>query len=236
MKYCPGGSIFIMKSTPRVPGGIQLMAIGYKYNYRKVLGFISTKGYRSTEPGDPYLSCYPDIYSNIYVFPVVSPHLLVRYFNACNAIENHNRMRKTDTALDQYWVTHSGYFRLATTLALGMGIIYVKILFCHGISQESEGGNISMGDYKNRTVYDFFDNIFPDYFGSLELNLPPITIDDRPRLHKISRHTLDLLPVDISVASENSLSTFTTLSDSIRLFLLPLNYNNPLRAIMKDEP
>ena len=225
-----------MKSTPRVPGGIQLMAIGYQYNYRKVLGFISTEGYGSTEPGDPYLSCYLDIYSNVYVFPIVSPHLLVRYFNACNAIENHNRMPKSDTALDKYWVTHSGYFRLATTLALGMGIIYVKILFCHGISKESEDRNISMREYNNRTVYEFFNNIFPDNFGSPELNLTPITIDDRTRLQKISRYTLDLLSVVISVASENSVSNLNTLSDSIRLFLLPFNYNNPLHTIMKDEP
>ena len=33
-----------MKSTPIVPGGIPLIKIGYKYNYRKVLGFIATEG------------------------------------------------------------------------------------------------------------------------------------------------------------------------------------------------
>ena len=30
MKYWPGGSYLITESTPRVPGGITLMAIGYK--------------------------------------------------------------------------------------------------------------------------------------------------------------------------------------------------------------
>ena len=42
MKYWPGGSYLVMKSTPRVPGGIPLVAIGYKYNSRKVLVFIDT--------------------------------------------------------------------------------------------------------------------------------------------------------------------------------------------------
>ena len=37
MKDFLGGSYLIMKSTPRVPGEITLLAIGYKYNYRKVL-------------------------------------------------------------------------------------------------------------------------------------------------------------------------------------------------------
>ena len=30
-----------MKSTPRVLGGRPIMAIGHKYNYRKILDFIA---------------------------------------------------------------------------------------------------------------------------------------------------------------------------------------------------
>ena len=83
-----GGSYLVMKSTPKVPGDRPLMAIGYKYNSRKVLGFISTGGVRSTEPGDPYLSLLRGIYSNVSACPVVRPHFICRYFNACNTIEN----------------------------------------------------------------------------------------------------------------------------------------------------
>ena len=88
----------------------------------KVLLFISTKGAGITEPGDPYLSRFLDIYSNILLRPVVHPHLLGRYFNACNATDNHNRMWQSDLALDKYLVTQSGYFILSTTVVLGMGI------------------------------------------------------------------------------------------------------------------
>ena len=37
IKYWPGGSYLVLKSTSRVPSDIPLMTIGYKYNYRKVL-------------------------------------------------------------------------------------------------------------------------------------------------------------------------------------------------------
>ena len=93
-------------------------------------------------------------------------------------------MRQYDIAIDKYWVTQSGYFRLSTTVALGMGITYGKLLLCHGISQESEDNTISTKEYNNRTVYDCFNNPFTDNFGSTILNLPPRTIDDRTCMHK----------------------------------------------------
>ena len=52
-------------------------------------------------------------------------------------------MRKSDIELGKYWVTQSGYLRLATTDGLGMGITDGKLLFCHGISQDSEDKTIS---------------------------------------------------------------------------------------------
>ena len=81
-----------MKSTPIFPAERPLLDIGYKSNSRKILGFIATEGAGINEPGDPYLSLFPDIFSNVSVRPVVHPHLLRRYFNACNTIDNHNRM------------------------------------------------------------------------------------------------------------------------------------------------
>ena len=62
------------------------------------------------------------MFSNVYVRPVVRPHFLGRYLNACNAIDNHNKIRKYGLALEKYWATNTGYFRLATTVALGMVI------------------------------------------------------------------------------------------------------------------
>ena len=89
-------------SDQTAPIGIPIMVIGYKYTFKKILGFISTEGDGSTEPGDPYLSRFPDMYCNVSVCPVVRPHFLGRCFNACNEIDNHNRMRQSDLALDKY--------------------------------------------------------------------------------------------------------------------------------------
>ena len=46
-------------------------------------------------------------------------------------------MRQSDIALDKCCVTQSGYFRLVTTVTLGMCITDGKLLFCLGISEES---------------------------------------------------------------------------------------------------
>ena len=154
MKYWLGGSYLVIKSNPIFTDKRPLLAIGYKYNSRKVLGFIATEGAESTESGDLYLSHFPDIFSSVYVRPLVHPHLLGRYFDTCNAIDNQNRIRKSDITLEKYWVTQSGYFRLATTVSLGMGITDGKLLYCHGVVEGNVDKKISNFEYNNRAVYD----------------------------------------------------------------------------------
>ena len=88
-------------------------------------------------------------------------------------------------------------------------------------------------DYNNRTVYECFNNTFPDDCGSPGLNPPPITIDGRPRRYKISSYTPDLLTSNIDVASENSVITLTTPYDSSLLLLLSSNDPNPPHSIKK---
>ena len=143
MKECTGGSYLVMEITKLVTSDKPLIDIGYQYNYRKFPGFIATEGAGSTEPGDPYLSCFSDIYSNVSVRPVSHTYFLGGNFNACNSIDNHNSMWQSDLAIDKYWATQSVHFRLATKVVLGMGITEGKILFCHDISEESVDKKIS---------------------------------------------------------------------------------------------
>ena len=56
-------------------------------------------------------------------------------------IDNHNRIQQYDLVIEKYWVTYGGYFILATTVELGFGITGGKLLFCHGISEESADKN-----------------------------------------------------------------------------------------------
>ena len=95
-------------------------------------------------------------------------------------------MRQSDLLLEKYWVTQSGYFRLATTVALGMGITDGKLLYCYGVAEGNKDKKISTLDFNNRTVYDCFNNPFTADCGSTDMHLPPITIDDRPPPHKRS--------------------------------------------------
>ena len=69
-------------------------------------------------------------------------------------------MRQSDQLLEKYWITQSGYFRLTTTVALGMGIADGKLLYCHGFAEGNEDKKVSTLEYNNRTVYDCFNNPF----------------------------------------------------------------------------
>ena len=88
-------------------------------------------------------------------------------------------------------------------------------------------------EYNIRAVYEWFNNPFPADFGSLAFNLPPITIFDITHLDKRPRYTPDLLPSDIYIASEKSMSTLNTPSDSPQLLVLTSDYPNHCHATKK---
>ena len=56
-----------------VPGDRPLIAIGYKYNARKVLSFIIIDNAGITNTGITYLSHYPDQFTNAAIRPVARP-------------------------------------------------------------------------------------------------------------------------------------------------------------------
>ena len=157
-----------------------------------------------------------------------------RYFNDCNAIDNQNRIRQSDTALEKYWVTQSGYFRTTTTVELDVGITDGKLLYCHGVAEVNEDKKILTLEYKNRTVHNCFNNPFTDNFGIPDTNLPPINFDDRPRPHNRALYTSDMTPANVSVVSENSFSTLTTPYDYPDL--LPSDDPNTIHVIKIDLP
>ena len=70
-KNWPGGSYLVLRSKPMVPGGRPLIAVSYKYNVQKVISFIVTNNAGSTKTGIPYLSKYPDQFTNVSIRPVV---------------------------------------------------------------------------------------------------------------------------------------------------------------------
>ena len=142
-------------------------------------------------------------------------------------------MSQSDPAVDKYWVTQSGYFRLATTVELGMMIIYGNIILCHGISEGSEDNIFLTREYNYRTVYECFNNNFLYDFVIPNFNLPPINIDNSPHPDIRYRYTPDLIPYAISVASEKSVSTLTTPSNSPQLPVVTSNDTKPHHSTNK---
>ena len=77
-----------------------------------------------------------------------------------------------------------------------------------------------------RTVYDWFNNPFPDDCGIPYFNLLIITSNNSPHLYKRARYAPDLLSDSIYVASEKSVSTFTTPYDDPKSLVLTYDDTN----------
>ena len=133
-------------------------------------------------------------------------------------------------------MTQSGYFRPETIVVLDMSIAYGKLLIGHGISEGSADKKFSTREYKNRMVYDCFNNTYTYDCSSPTTNIHTVTIDDTPCTNERSHCTPVLLPDEIYVASENSVSNFIVPYDSPQLIFLTSGYLNPHYAMKKYEP
>ena len=90
-KDWPGGSHLVLRSKHMVPGDRQIIAIGYNYNAQKVLYFIFADNAGSTNIGIPYLSKYPDQFTNGAIRPVALSLVMSKLFSAVNEVESHNK-------------------------------------------------------------------------------------------------------------------------------------------------
>ena len=88
MANFPGGTWIVMEGTTDKEGA-PLVAIGYKYNKKKVLSFITTRGAGSTKPGEPYVANFPDCFGNLCTRNVSRPQVLSEYFKYSNTIDVH---------------------------------------------------------------------------------------------------------------------------------------------------
>ena len=98
-KDWPGGSYLLLRSKPMVPGGRTLIAIGYNYNAWKVLSFIVTDKTWITKTGIPYLSKYPEKFTNVAIHPVARPLVMSKLFSAVNEVDSQKNSRQSDLVL-----------------------------------------------------------------------------------------------------------------------------------------
>ena len=71
-----------------------------------------------------------------------------------------------------------------------------------------------MVGYNDRTVYECFNNPFPDNFLRKYLNLPTMPIGNSTHPNKRAHYTAEPLPAEMYVAPGKSVITLTTPSDS----------------------
>jgi hypothetical protein len=114
LKEAPGGCWITMKGKP--PHGTDLLAIGYKYNIKRVLTFFATSVTRSTKAGTPYDMHVCDSYNNVCIRKVDRPAIVSQFFDYSNCIDSHNHLCQFELALEKRWFTRDPLFRLHTTL------------------------------------------------------------------------------------------------------------------------
>ena len=91
-----GGSYLRLNKNSKVSGYRPLISIGYKYNACRVLYFITTADAGSTNSDIPYLSMYPEPFSNFSIFPVAHPLSMSKLFVSVNEVEPNNKSIQSD--------------------------------------------------------------------------------------------------------------------------------------------
>ena len=70
---------------------VPFIFIEYKYNKKKLLTFVMTKGADKSTDGEPYEDRFPDKYGNVCVRLVQRPAILAYYFKYSNCVDIHNQ-------------------------------------------------------------------------------------------------------------------------------------------------
>ena len=125
MQEFPSESHLVLEC--QAPSGVTLLAVGYKYNARKVLCFVATKDAGTTKPGNPYVAKFPDPHGNVMTRDVIRPSIISTYFESGNKIDRHNHARQYWLKLEKHWVAQDPWFRICTTI-VGMTVIDAWLL------------------------------------------------------------------------------------------------------------
>ena len=88
---------------------VPLVCIGYKFNLKKVLVFLSTKGAGSTQPGGRYLAKFPDKFGNLCTREVARPDIISNHFNKSNMVDLHDQVRQAELVLEKMGNTECAF-------------------------------------------------------------------------------------------------------------------------------
>jgi hypothetical protein len=158
MAEWPGGSHLVLFATV---DGVELIAVGYKYNKKKVLCFISTKGAGHTEPGQAYEAKWKDSNLNTMFRDIPRPEICSKYFTKSNIVDVNNQSRQYDLALEKHWVTKTGWFRLVTSL-FGIGVVDCWNGYTFHIGDNHRHKHIKLLEWVDIAAFDCLHNTFSD--------------------------------------------------------------------------
>jgi hypothetical protein len=113
LKDWVGGTHLVLQTNYK---GVYLVAVGYKYNKKKVMSFICNKGVGHTDNRKPCKASWKDDNQNTRTRDVPRPDVVAKYYDGCNVIDVHNQSRQYNLRLKKHWVTKDGFYRLATTI------------------------------------------------------------------------------------------------------------------------
>ena len=198
MKHWPSGSQLVLECM--TPSSVKLIAVGYKYNAKKVLCFVFTANCAPTLPGEPYTARFPDTHGNVVHRAVPRPQVISEYFSMSNVIDAHNHARQHELGLEELWVTKDCWFRIDTSF-IGITVIDCLKAYRYGL-RNTKIADLTVKEFAERTAYDCIHNQFKDeaaadYIGDddeddrvlLDLNRPPSGLSpDNALLHAMDAH------------------------------------------------
>ena len=140
--------------------GVELQAIGWKFNKKSTQMFVATKYAGSIRNGTPYIQKFPDEFGNVFQREVPRPAVLSTYYACANTVDKHNHVRQHLLALESAWVTCNQWFRVYTTI-VGMHVIDSMKLYCHFTGRTC----MSTSTYINKLCFQLLHN--STYYGPL---------------------------------------------------------------------
>ena len=183
MKDMGAGTWLCLRAV--TPGdNVPLIAVGYKYNKKKVLHFIMTEGAGSTHGGVPYLCQFRNKNGTVVKKKIPRPDFISKYFACANTVDVHNQIRQGTIKLEKRWITHDGYFRLWTTI---LGIIgtdmYLGYKHAVNIANYDRGRkhkdyHLGVRDFLARVAYDLIKNPFNSKIEPQIITLSPLKDDN----------------------------------------------------------
>jgi hypothetical protein len=162
----PSGKHIVLEG--RSPEGVDLIAVGYRYNCKKVLSFVGTKdaGDTAVNPARPYYAKFPDEYNNVASRAIDRPFIISEYFTSSNCIDAHNHIRQGVLKLEKHWVTQQCWYRIFTTM-LGINLTDAWKAHHHGLGDEKRHKNMKVKKFADLVALQIF-----EYPWCMEVNKP----------------------------------------------------------------